>query len=40
MKSSADEIVDPSRIRAAEPFGCDVQFIPPTEPGNDTASER
>jgi len=31
------KIVDQSRIHAVEPFGCDVQFIPPTEPGNDTA---
>ena len=33
------KIVDPSRIHAVEPFGCDVQFIPPPEPGNDTAWE-
>jgi hypothetical protein len=33
------KIVDPSRIHEVEPFGCDVQFIAPTEPGNDTVSK-
>jgi len=33
------KIVDPSRILDVQPFGCEVQFISPTEPGNDTAPE-
>jgi hypothetical protein len=33
------KIVDPSRIRAVKPFGCDVQFIAPTEPCDNTAPE-
>jgi hypothetical protein len=33
------KIVDPSRIHEVRPFGCDVQFIAPTEPGGDTAPE-
>jgi len=34
------KIVDPSRIRDVQPFGCEVQFTSPTEPANDTAPER
>ena len=33
------KIVDPSRVHEVKPFGCEVQFIPPTEPGNDTAPD-
>jgi len=33
------KIVDPSRVQELESFGCDVQFIGPTEPCNDTAPE-
>jgi hypothetical protein len=33
------KIVDPIRIHEVEPFGCEVQFIPPTDPGSDTAAE-
>ena len=36
---SEAKIVDPSRIHEVSPFGCDVQFIAPTEPGGDTAPE-
>jgi hypothetical protein len=28
------KILDPSRIREVRPFGCEVQVIPPTEPGS------
>jgi len=33
------KIVDPSRIHEVKPFGCEVQFIPPMEPGSDTGAE-
>jgi len=33
------KIVDPSRVQEVAPFGCDVQFIAPTEPCNGTAPE-
>ncbi len=36
---SEAKIVDPSRIHEVTPFGCDVQFTPPAESGNDTAPE-
>ena len=36
---SEAKIVDPSRIHEVTPFGCDVQFTPPAESGDDAAPE-
>ena len=33
------KIVDPSRIQEVEPFGCKVQLVSPTDPGDDAAPE-